>query len=137
MSTSPVAGARVPGPPPPPDRLRDRLRRRRAGLGAHPGLRHWLIVRGSVLLAGFAVLYAANVAVIGGRRTYDVTVGITSPGDPAITAPALAWPLSIAGWLAAPAVFGAVAGVVISLAVGNRRRRPIADVLTAPGRPAR
>lgn len=121
--------------PPPPDRLGDRLRRRFRALGAYSGLTHWLLVRGTVLLAALALLYAANGLVNGWTISYDVTIGITSPGDKDILVPALAWPLSVAGWLAAPAVFGAVAGVVISVAITERRRQPISKVLTRQSGP--
>jgi hypothetical protein len=76
------------------------------------------------------MLYLANGLVIGWKTAYDVTVGITSPGDKRVSAPMLAWFLSVAGWLAAPAVFGAVAGAVISAAITDRRRRPIGEALS-------
>ncbi|WP_157017709.1 DUF6313 family protein [Cryptosporangium arvum] len=120
--------------PPPPDRIRDRLRRRLlAMLGTRVGLNHWLMTRGTVLLAGFIALYLLNGLVIGWKTAYDVTIGITSPGDRSISVPALAWALSAAGWLAAPAIFGAVAGVVIGAAVNHRRTQSIGDVLTKRG----
>lgn len=123
-------GGRVPGPPPPPDRLRDRVRRRWRAVGAYTGMRYWLLVRGALLAVGFAVLFVANGFVIGWQTTYDVTIGITSPGDPKVSAPVLAWLMSVAGWLAAPAVAGGIAGAVISAAVTGRRQRPIGEVLT-------
>ncbi|MBU2664646.1 hypothetical protein KOI35_14175 [Actinoplanes bogorensis] len=64
-----------------------------------------------------------------------MAIGITSPGSPAIAVPVLAWPLSAAGWLAAPAVFGAVAGAVVSVSIGGRRQRPIAEALSRDGGP--
>lgn len=90
-----------------------------------------------MLLALFVLLYVANGKVIGWRMAYDVMIGITSPGDERVSSPALAWLMSIAGWLAAPAVFGAVAGVVISVAIDSRRHRPISEVLTKHGEPMR
>jgi hypothetical protein len=135
MHPHPAVDARVPLRPPPPDRLRDRLRRRIRALGAYTGLRHWLLVRGTVLLIAFVALYVANGLVIGWRTTYDVAIGITSPGDKGVSAPALAWFVSVAGWLAAPAVFGAVAGVVISVAITGRRQQSIGEVLTKHGGP--
>lgn len=129
QQSTPSASGRVPGRPPPPDRLRDRARRRWRALGAYTGMRHWLLVRGTVLVAGFTVLFVANGFAIGWKTTYDVTIGITSPGDPKVSAPVLAWPMSVAGWLAAPAVAGGVAGAVISAAVAGRRQRPITEVL--------
>lgn len=128
-------GARVPLRPPPRDRLRDRLRRRFRAVGAYTGLRHWLLVRGTILLVAFAALYVANGLLIGWKTAYDVTIGITSPGDGRVSVPVLAWFLSVAGWLAAPAVCGAVAGAVISVAITGRRRRPLSEVLTKHGEP--
>lgn len=87
------------------------------------------------MLAAFALLYVANGVVIGWRTAYDVTIGITSPGDESVSAPTLAWFMSVAGWLAAPAICGAVAGVVISVAIKSRRQRPIDEVLTKRGEP--
>ncbi|SCF42622.1 DUF6313 family protein [Micromonospora saelicesensis] len=133
MPPSPAVNARVPLLPPPPDRVRDRLRRWVRAWGAYTGLRHWLLVRGTILSAIFAALYLTSGVVIGWRTTYDVAIGITSPGDPSVSVPALAWPVSLAGWLAAPAVFGAVAGVVISFAIAGRRQRPIGEVLAKAG----
>jgi len=101
--------------------------------GAYTGLRHWLLARGTLFFAIFAALYVTSGVVIGWRTTYDVAIGITSPGDRSVTVPALAWPVSLAGWLAAPAVFGAVAGVVISVAIADRRQRSIGEVLGADG----
>jgi hypothetical protein len=128
-------GGRVPLQPPPADRLSDRLRRRLRALGAYTGLRHWLLVRGTAILGVVGLLYVVNGMANGWTTAYDVAIGITSPGDPALPVPALAWPLSMAGWLAAPAIFGAVAGVAVSKAIADRRQRPIADVLRKPGGP--
>jgi hypothetical protein len=102
-------------------------------VGAYTGLRHWLLVRGTVLLTVFALLYVANGLVIGWKTAYDVTIGIKSPGDKSVLVPTLAWFMSVAGWLAAPAICGAVAGVVISVAIKSRRQRPIGEVLTKQG----
>lgn len=135
MRTTSAVSARLPLPPPPPDRWRDRMRRRFYALGAYTGLRYWMLVYGPALLGAFACLYVANGLVIGWKTTYDVTIGITSPGDRSISTPALAWVLSVAGWLAAPAVFGAVAGAIISAAVNGRRKRSIGEVLTKDGGP--
>jgi hypothetical protein len=128
-------GARAPGRPPPPDRVRDRLRRRVLAVGAYTGLGHWLLVRGTMVLAVFVLLYVVTGWAIGWKTAYDVTIGITSPGNESVKAPVLAWFMSIAGWLAAPAVCGAVAGVVISVAIAGRRQRPLGEVLTKQGKP--
>lgn len=79
-------------------------------------------------MAGFGLLFGVNGFTIGWRRAYDVTIGITSPAD--TSAPVLAWFLSIAGWLVAPGIAGAVAGYVVSHAIGARRTRPLDDFLS-------
>jgi hypothetical protein len=128
-----VTDGRLPIRRPPPETSRDRLRRRLRALGAYTGLRHWLLVRGTPLILGFVALYVANGFVIGWKNTYDVAIGITSPGAKPISVPALAWVLSVVGWLAAPAMVGAVAGTIISITINNRRRRPISEVLAENG----
>jgi hypothetical protein len=119
----PVPDGRLPGTPPNREWSLAEVRRIFRSRGALAGLRHWLIVRGSVLLVLFALLYVGNGLLIGWRAAYDVTTGIVSPGSTA--APWAAWPLSLAGWLAMPAVTGAVAGYVLSVAIGGRRQQSI------------
>ncbi|MBB2943227.1 hypothetical protein FB565_002940 [Actinoplanes lutulentus] len=80
-------------------------------------------------MLAFAALYVANGLVIGWKTAYDVTIGITSPGDKDVSAPLLAWFLSAAGWLAAPALAGAVAGTIVGSAVTDRRQRSVAEAL--------
>jgi len=135
MQSRSIADERWPLRPPPPDTLQDRLRRRLRALSAYTGLRHWLIVRGTPLIVGSVALYVTNGFVIGWKNAYDVTIGITSPGDARISASALAWTLSLVGWLGAPAVAGAVAGTIITVAMKNRRQRPIDEVLADDGDP--
>lgn len=119
--------------PPPPERIAARWRRRWRALGAYTGVPHWLLVRGSPLAAGFLLLYLANGLVIGWTTAYDVTIGITSPGDPEkVSVPALAWPLSMAGWLAMPAIVGATIGITVEQAITGRRRRTLTEALGAP-----
>jgi Family of unknown function (DUF6313) len=89
----------------------------------HRGLRYWLFYRGSPLLLGFGAIYVANGLVIGWRNAYDVSVAIISPA--ATSSPVLAWFLSIAGWLLAPGLAGAVAGYVVSTSISARRKTPI------------
>ena len=135
MQSSTANGGRVPLQPPPADRLPDRVRRRLRALGAYSGIRHWLLVRGSVVLGALLVLYVTNGMINGWKIAYDVAIGITSPGDEVVAMPAPAWLLSVAGWLGAPAVFGAVAGAVVSIAIGERRRQSISEALGRPGGP--
>jgi hypothetical protein len=133
MELPPAMDGPVPLQSPPPERLRDRLRRRVRALGAYTGMRHWILVRGLALTAAFAALFVANGIANGWKTAYDVTIGITSPGETGVAVPTLAWFLSVAGWLAAPAIFGAVIGTVIGITIADRRRRSISEVLTKDG----
>ncbi len=82
-------------------------------------------------MAGLGLLYTANGFAVGWRRAYDVSIGILSPADTAV--PALAWPLSVAGWLLVPGIAGAVAGYVVSDAIKVRRSTPLEDVRPEEG----
>ena len=84
-------------------------------------MQYWLRVRGYYILAGFTGLFVLNALVVGGREAYDVSVQIDSPWDTAI--PALALPLSIAGWLVVTGFAGAVAGYVVTEVTENRNLR--------------
>jgi hypothetical protein len=107
--------------PPPRERLGALFRRRRRGLGRFRGIQYWLRVRGYYILGGFTVLFVVNAVVVGGREAYDVSVQIDSPWD--TTIPALALPLSIAGWLVVTGFAGAVAGYVVTEVTENRNAR--------------
>jgi hypothetical protein len=72
-------------------------------------------------LVAYAGLYVANGFVIGWRAAYDVNLGVSTPATTA--APALAWCLSLAGWLVAPGIAGAVAGYVVSTSIAERRTK--------------
>ena len=123
----------MPLPPPPATGPMARLRIWRLSLGAYTGPKYWLLVFGLFPGALLAGLYVASGLTIGWKDAYDVMIGITSPG--AVHAPVLSWFLSVAGWLAAPAVFGAVAGIVIDAATKDRRQRPMSEVVTKDGAP--
>jgi len=51
------------------------------------------LFRGLPILAAAAALYVAGGIVIGWRKAYDVTLGITSPADTSV--PTVAWVLSL------------------------------------------
>lgn len=116
-------GADVNLPPPPRERRWEAVRRWWRSQGRHRGLRYWLVYRGSPFILGFGGLFVANGLMIGWRDAYDVALAITSPA--ATSSPVLAWFLSVAGWLLAPGLAGAVAGHVISTSITSRRSRPI------------
>ncbi|MGW4487965.1 DUF6313 family protein [Amycolatopsis sp. NPDC004368] len=105
-------------PPPPRESLRALVRRRRRGVRRFRGIQYWLRVRGYYILSGFVGLFVVNAFVIGGRVAYDVTLQIDSPWD--TSSPALALPLSLAGWLVVTGFAGAVAGYVVTEVTDNR-----------------
>jgi hypothetical protein len=102
--------------------LSEHARRRWRSRGRHGRLRYWLLFRGAPIAAVFLLVYVANGLVIGWRDAYDVTLAIISPAQ--TSSPLLAWVLSVAGWLVAPGLAGAVAGYVISAEIEARRREP-------------
>jgi hypothetical protein len=120
------ASAPVPAGPPPP-RRRQRLRARWADRHALPRFGFWLLRRGAVVLAVCGGLYALNGFLIGWADAYNVMVGITSPAD--VRPQWCAWPLSLAGWAAIPAVVGAAAGYVITEQIQAHHARELSDVL--------
>lgn len=79
------------------------------------------------MLAVCAGLYVLNGFMIGWADAYDVMTGITSPA--AVRIPWCAWPLSVTGWAAIPAVIGAAAGYVITEQIQAHRTRELSDVL--------
>ncbi|MFF0398882.1 DUF6313 family protein [Streptomyces sp. NPDC005248] len=120
------ASAPPTGGPPPPGR-RQRLRARWSDRHALPRFAFWLLSRGTVVLAVCAGLYVLNGFLIGWANAYDVITGITSP---AATRPQwCAWPLSLAGWAAIPAIIGAAAGYVITEQIQAHHARDLSDVL--------
>ncbi|MDX6740183.1 DUF6313 family protein [Actinocorallia sp. A-T 12471] len=127
MSTPPPdAGTGVDLPPPRPERPHEALRRRWRSIARYRGLRHWLLTRGSVVAVLYTGLFVGNGFAIGWRHAYDVSVGITSPA--ATSAPVVAWFLSVAGWLLAPGIAGAVAGYALSHAITSRRSVPFEEI---------
>ena len=102
--------------------LTARLRRYWRSRGRYGRLRYWLLFRGLPLGVVFGVLYVADGWVNGWVISYEVMLAIRSPADPAVRVGALAWALSLTGWLVAPGVAGAVAGYVISSGIDARRR---------------
>lgn len=113
-------------PPPPQQSALRKLRRWWRGRRQHPGWQYWILYKGFPLIAGLGGLFIANGIVIGWRAAYDVTLAIASPADTDI--PWLAWPLSVAGWLVAPGVAGAVAGYVVTRSIEGHRRVPFQRV---------
>lgn len=87
------------------------------------------------------MLYLLNGFLIGWAGAYELLIGITSPA--AVHPQWCAWPLSLAGWAAIPAVVGAAAGYVITEQIQAHRSRELRDVINElrrlaerPGPPA-
>jgi hypothetical protein len=92
-----------------------------------PRLAFWLFSRGLAVLAVCAALYILNGFLIGWAAAYEVLTGITSPA--AVYPEWCAWPLSIIGWAAVPAIVGAVVGYVIPEQIQARHTRELSDVM--------
>jgi hypothetical protein len=90
-------------------------------------MRYWLPYRGAPIIAFYIILYCVNGVVIGWSNAYDVTLGITSPTD--TDQPAIAWVLSLAGWLLIPGIAGAVSGYIVTTQIEGTRERPFSDLL--------
>lgn len=72
-------------------------------------------------------LYVVNGFLIGWVNAYTVLTGITSPS--AVRIQWCAWPLSLIGWAAIPAIIGAAAGYVITEQIQAHHARELSDVL--------
>ncbi|MFE7115534.1 DUF6313 family protein [Streptomyces sp. NPDC057654] len=125
---------------PPPPRRRQRWRAHWADRHALPRLAFWLISRGAAMLAVCAGLYVLNGFLIGWANAYEVMTGITSPV--AARHQWCAWPLSVIGWAAIPAMIGGAAGYIITEQIQAHQARELSDVLDelrhlaeAPGPP--
>ncbi|MEU9989205.1 DUF6313 family protein [Streptomyces sp. NPDC048045] len=123
-----MSAAPAPSPhgPPPPGR-RQWLRARWADRHALPRFAFWLLSRGAAVLTVCAALYVLNGFLIGWANAYDVLTGITSPA--AVRPQWCAWPLSLTGWAAIPAIIGAAAGYVITEQIQAHHARELDDVL--------
>jgi hypothetical protein len=121
-----AAPATASGGPPPPSR-RQRLRAWWADRHALPRFGFWLLSRGAAVLTACLVLYVLNGLLIGWAPAYEVMTGITSPA--AVRPQWCAWPLSVTGWAAIPAVIGAAAGYVITEQIQAHHARELGDVL--------
>jgi hypothetical protein len=113
----------------PAERITDQLRRRWRSRGRHTNLTFWLLYRGMPIVAGLLVVYTVSGFAVGWTTAYEVMLGITSPADTSV--PAVAWVLSVSGWLVAPTVAGAVAGFVIGAQIKSRRRASVDDLFRA------
>ncbi|WP_411132685.1 DUF6313 family protein [Streptomyces sp. 030-HV] len=79
------------------------------------------------MLGVCAALYVLNGFLIGWVPAYEVLRGETSPA--AVRPQWCAWPLSLIGWAAMPAIIGAAAGYVITEQIHAHHARDLDDVL--------
>lgn len=86
-----------------------------------------MLSRGAIVLTMCGALYILDGFLIGWANAYDVMVGITSPAD--VHPQWCAWPLSLIGWAAIPAIVGAAAGYVITEQIQAHHARELHDVL--------
>ncbi|MEU0586107.1 DUF6313 family protein [Streptomyces sp. NPDC006132] len=87
-------------------------------------LRHWLW-RAKWIFVGIMALFAAAGAVMGWSDTWETLVGRRSPKNAAY--PYLSWPLSVIGWVALPALVGAVIGYLMTAQANRRRTRSVSE----------
>lgn len=90
-------------------------------------LHRWLVLRALPLLVVFLGLYVLNGSLLGWTTAYNVLIGIDSPGD--VSSPWSAWPLSIAGWAAIPALVGGAVGYVVTAQIQAHRTRELAEIV--------
>ncbi|WP_443056609.1 DUF6313 family protein [Streptomyces sp. NBC_00667] len=76
---------------------------------------------------GFALLYVLAGCLMGYSTAYQVMVGITPPDR--VDCRAIAWVLSVTGWLLVPATVGGAAGYLVSQDIERRRSEPGATVI--------
>ncbi|MFJ4710071.1 DUF6313 family protein [Streptomyces anulatus] len=80
------------------------------------------------MLSVCGMLYVLNGFLIGWADAYDVMLGISSPAE--VSPQWCAWPLSLIGWAAIPAIVGAAAGYVITEQIKAHRARELSVVLS-------
>jgi hypothetical protein len=99
-------------------------RRAKATLAKLSDLPYWMVNIGSLLAMFFVVVFAIGVIQLGGFWTaYAVLVGGTPPQNTPHAFTALC--VSLMGWLAVPAVVGAVAGLVVERQVHRHQSQPL------------
>jgi len=88
---------------------------------------YWLITQASWWIAAVAGVYLAGAAILGWNAAFEVLTGITAPQ--ATKTPAIAYVLSLFGWLLVPALVGAAAGYLVTRQIDSRRSRSIEDII--------
>lgn len=83
-------------------------------------------------MTSYAVTFLVAGFAVGWREAYDLSLGIMSPAS--ASRPLAAWPVSIAGWLVAPGLAGAVAGYLVSASIGAQRKKPVGELFAEDSR---
>ncbi|MET9544201.1 DUF6313 family protein [Streptomyces sp. NPDC006627] len=120
--------------PPQPPGLRRLLLRWWRSRDALPRLQRWLLLRAVPVLVVFVVLYSVNGLLVGWTDAYNVLTGIESPGD--VSAKWCAWPLSVAGWAALPALIGGFVGYLVTGQIQAHRTEELAQIIAELSRRA-
>ncbi|AWW36360.1 hypothetical protein DN051_06660 [Streptomyces cadmiisoli] len=79
------------------------------------------------MLTAFLALYIINGVLLGWTRAYNVLTGIDSPGE--ATTQWCAWPLSLMGWAAIPALVGGAVGYAVTGQIQAHRTRELQEIL--------
>ncbi|MFD3590045.1 DUF6313 family protein [Streptomyces sp. NPDC058683] len=87
---------------------------------------YWLLKRGLPWALVFTAVYVTCGFVLGWTVSYEVLVAITSPA--ATNHRALAWVLSLMGWLITPAFVGGAVGYLVSQQADQRRQESAEEV---------
>jgi hypothetical protein len=87
-------------------------------------LRRWLW-RAKWLFMAIAALFVIAGLVMGWSDTWETLVGRRSPKNAPY--PYFSWPLSVTGWLALPALVGAVIAYLMTSQADRRRTRSVSE----------
>lgn len=87
----------------------------------------WLLTRAVWVLGPCTALFLLNGLLAGWVGAYEVLVGIASPAD--VDPGWAAWPLSLVGWAAVPALVGGAAGYLIADQIQRHQSQEFAAVM--------
>lgn len=89
----------------------------------------WLAILVPTVVIGFGVFF------LGLPRTGDLLLGTTSPvvPDERWRESTISWLVALTGWLAVPALVGAITGYVVTVKLSSYRARTREDILNGPG----
>lgn len=80
-----------------------------------------------MIVAACGLVYLLNGVLIGWVNAYNVMTGIASPAT--VRPQWCAWPLSLIGWAAIPAIIGGTAGYLITEQIQAHHARELSAVL--------